>query len=548
MDPVEALGLRVRVSVAGEVLTIPCGDGSQTVRWLATVAAQRYTQMHVVSGRGRQRECVASPAGAFLPSNVVARVSGVMLGPTLTVKQALEGCAADEYKSTGGASSLPLIAVELLQASELAADGSFKTPTWSALAFKCSEGGRALASQLLAADEANAVAAVQEHERREEADATVAMRSFVAELDLITSCNDRIRSDEFAKRPWPVLRVSLVSDDKLEQFGLRRAVMRRFQLINDVFRYLSSEALASEVLFSLAYSELRHFLDVCGVLQFPKDVLLLDRLIGQVVPPKQASQPRQFRFSCVHLIEVLLLVAKARFMSERKSDGSVTHVDSIGAFERLVDGFVALFVSKFNLGPIRALLRSEQVHRLLPRVAPFVHAAVEYYSNILAPSTDDTHMCLSAPALAKLLQHSQLLDLASLGATGDVTDAACLREAKKVCEAVQEHSPLDGSVGLRRLGDVPLMTELVLSEVVEAVVCAGVTRWASVEVSDTAKACRAIQVLAQLGESPGTPLSAYEVTNAFEGAGSSALGLAAGAGAGAGHFFMTSEASAASFD
>ena len=35
-----APGLRVPVRVAGKVMNIACGDGSQSMRWLASVVAQ----------------------------------------------------------------------------------------------------------------------------------------------------------------------------------------------------------------------------------------------------------------------------------------------------------------------------------------------------------------------------------------------------------------------------------------------------------------------------------------------------------------------------
>lgn len=82
-------GLFVTLRVCDETIRIPCGDGGQSLRWLSQVAAQRYTMLHAAKGRPRQRETHTEPQGAFLPRNVFATTSGAMLGPSMTVKEAL---------------------------------------------------------------------------------------------------------------------------------------------------------------------------------------------------------------------------------------------------------------------------------------------------------------------------------------------------------------------------------------------------------------------------------------------------------------------------
>jgi hypothetical protein len=45
--------LSVKVKVAGMTMTIPCGRGQQDIRWLATVAARRFSALHRPGGRSR---------------------------------------------------------------------------------------------------------------------------------------------------------------------------------------------------------------------------------------------------------------------------------------------------------------------------------------------------------------------------------------------------------------------------------------------------------------------------------------------------------------
>jgi hypothetical protein len=82
-------GLRVPVRVGDDVLIIPCGSGTQTIRWLALVAAQRYRLAHIPGGRMRLRESTLTLAGAFLPLNVTSIATGAMLGPSMTIRDAV---------------------------------------------------------------------------------------------------------------------------------------------------------------------------------------------------------------------------------------------------------------------------------------------------------------------------------------------------------------------------------------------------------------------------------------------------------------------------
>jgi hypothetical protein len=82
-------GLVATLSVNGETLSIPCGEGKQSLRWLANVAAQRYAALHTSHGRARQREPTRAATGVFVPKAVMVNTSGTMIGPTTTVKDAL---------------------------------------------------------------------------------------------------------------------------------------------------------------------------------------------------------------------------------------------------------------------------------------------------------------------------------------------------------------------------------------------------------------------------------------------------------------------------
>lgn len=289
-----APGLVVTLSVNGESFHIPCGEGKQSLRWLANVASQRYAALHASHGRARQREPTRAANGVFLPKSVMINTSSTIIGPTTTVKDAM---AAAE--STGACDCLacrglfcvaacwccsdspatPLLAVELMTKQELSEDGSIATTTWSALAFKWSESGRALASKLLDRDAAVSAAEAQEKQRRDVEDRRRQVREFLAEIDEAVFFNDRFRLDNLAKQPWcglicvpfqsrwipfsilvsprPLLKLSLLSDDRLEQHGLKRTIVAKYSIINDVFRYFSSQSMLNQNDYAMKFSELR---------------------------------------------------------------------------------------------------------------------------------------------------------------------------------------------------------------------------------------------------------------------------------------------------
>jgi hypothetical protein len=55
---------------------IAVGDGSQTVRWLALAASQRYTRQLQAQGRARQREGNLTEVGDFWPKGVFLGANG----------------------------------------------------------------------------------------------------------------------------------------------------------------------------------------------------------------------------------------------------------------------------------------------------------------------------------------------------------------------------------------------------------------------------------------------------------------------------------------
>ena len=112
--------MHVRCRVRGKQMRVPCGDGSQPVRWLAVVVAQRFAQMQP-NGRRRGREESGAARGFYIPDRVTLR--GSLCAPNQRIADVLSD--GDE------------VAVQLRD-GELK-DGAPVVSDWSAEAFRHDE-------------------------------------------------------------------------------------------------------------------------------------------------------------------------------------------------------------------------------------------------------------------------------------------------------------------------------------------------------------------------------------------------------------------------
>ena len=79
--------MHVRCRVRGKQMRVPCGDGSQPVRWLAVVVAQRFALMQP-NGRRRGREESGAARGFYIPDNVT--LHGSLCAPNERIADVLK--------------------------------------------------------------------------------------------------------------------------------------------------------------------------------------------------------------------------------------------------------------------------------------------------------------------------------------------------------------------------------------------------------------------------------------------------------------------------
>lgn len=73
--------MRLTVKVHGLQFVMPCGDGSQSIKWLGLAVAQRYA-LAAPHGRCRTREDAHIKQGFFLPASVAKAGASLDLSPT----------------------------------------------------------------------------------------------------------------------------------------------------------------------------------------------------------------------------------------------------------------------------------------------------------------------------------------------------------------------------------------------------------------------------------------------------------------------------------
>ncbi|KAJ1450186.1 hypothetical protein M885DRAFT_621865 [Pelagophyceae sp. CCMP2097] len=91
--------MKVVVRVDGMKLSVPCGDGGQTMKWLALVASQRYSLAVAGKGHGRARSDRDDKNGFFLPKDVLGQDGSLM--PDALIKDVLrdgEECVVELQK------------------------------------------------------------------------------------------------------------------------------------------------------------------------------------------------------------------------------------------------------------------------------------------------------------------------------------------------------------------------------------------------------------------------------------------------------------------
>jgi hypothetical protein len=85
------------------------------------------------------------------------------------------------------------------------------------------------------------------------------------------------------------MRLSLASEDRLEQAALKRSIASKFATLSDAYKYHCGHSLVADGGCLMRYSELRHLLDVCGALNTAREQSVLDRVFTKIASNKELA-------------------------------------------------------------------------------------------------------------------------------------------------------------------------------------------------------------------------------------------------------------------
>ena len=102
------------------------------------------------------------------------------------------------------------------------------------------------------------------------------------------------------------MRLSLASEDLLEQAALKRSIASKFATLSDAYKYHCGHSLVADGGCPMRYSELRHLLDVCGALNTAREQTALDRVFTKIASNKELADgdPKCVASRCIVAVDI----------------------------------------------------------------------------------------------------------------------------------------------------------------------------------------------------------------------------------------------------
>ncbi|OWZ24574.1 hypothetical protein PHMEG_000318 [Phytophthora megakarya] len=276
--------MRVNVKVHGLQFVVPCGEGSQTCRWLGLAVAQRYA-LAAPHGRCRTREDAHIKQGFFLPAAIV-KTNGQVLRPE---KRIVEVCKDNET-----------LTVQLQQEVSVNEIGTPQFTAWTANAFfpsqkrldspdsapeaktesKKTPVSSTSAKQYTSEDQ------VGDGEAKGDGISSLEELKQYAHAEMLQQVNSgQFLSDMEVEAAflydWSRMRPEEVEKDSHERELLQELLMSRFSELNAGYMHYATGS--SELTYGMNGAEFAHFLHECGLakLHDANDQKTVEKVIAQ---------------------------------------------------------------------------------------------------------------------------------------------------------------------------------------------------------------------------------------------------------------------------
>lgn len=467
----EPVNIKVKVNVAGKSFTIPCGRGQQSVKWLATVVAQRYRMMTQNKGVARHRERQLDPPGFFLPDAVTiigngrkdaAATEGKTPDVTFPSARVRDVCASD---------AITEVDVQLSREYELEEDGSRKQTTWSAMAFNFSDAGRRRAEAKRRAD----VAAADEVRRAEEAERAREEQAALDEMAklLATDMDNPAALEEALSRDWTHVRVERITHDADQIDAIKRLLLKHFVAISDIYRVYSAFHPGSSSV-AMCKQEFNHVAIVCQIADTRKDRAMLERIFVDANGDRNDDPTDSTRFlTRFEFMEALLALAHWKYTS--------SHTTPAQAVEKLFDNNILPRAAKMAMGTVRKTLASPQVVNHIHHLRRQLRAAFDHYKNLDSDDSPESMFSINFSEFVTMLKDCNMVDEDRRVESRDTTNVGrnvlTNQEIQELFAAVQRDSEEPSAEEARPGKAMESLQELVFGEFLEAVARCGMETW-----------------------------------------------------------------------
>eukprot|EP00618_Florenciella_parvula_P012785 CAMPEP_0119476528 /NCGR_PEP_ID=MMETSP1344-20130328/7012_1 /TAXON_ID=236787 /ORGANISM="Florenciella parvula, Strain CCMP2471" /LENGTH=460 /DNA_ID=CAMNT_0007510309 /DNA_START=108 /DNA_END=1490 /DNA_ORIENTATION=- len=241
--------MKVKVNVHDRIFVVPCGEGGQTMKWLAMVAAQRYA-LAVPNGRSRAREESHSKRGFFLPEMLWTE-GQLLTNPEARISDIMEDGA--------------VINVNLQQNVELDDVGAPKLSAWAEHAFSHSNASKMRVEiakrRQAAADREVERQAIMERRQKE-----YASRKSQGAMHVVVAGDLESNEDVEAALMYDLNTLDLRAIEKspVQHKALRLVLLEHFRMLNSIFIHYCGVARPGHI-FGMCYDEFAHFLHLCNM-------------------------------------------------------------------------------------------------------------------------------------------------------------------------------------------------------------------------------------------------------------------------------------------
>ncbi|TYZ63808.1 hypothetical protein PybrP1_007340 [[Pythium] brassicae (nom. inval.)] len=345
--------MRLVVKVHGLQFVMPCGDGSQSVKWLGLAVAQRYA-LAAPHGRCRTREDAHIKQGFFLPASVAKAGASSDLSPSQRI---VDVCKDND-----------VLIVQLQQEVPVNEIGTPQFTPWTVSAFGNTNSQQQQPPRNKTAADAKAHTGSHSEDLHRAAEGKTgeigpgagrAPRKAVedemkeyARAELLQQVNSgQFQSETEVEAAflydWSRLRVDELERDPKERDAVQELLLAHFATLNTAFMHYAAGS--GETAFGMSGDELAHFCHESGLCHYRTERRALEKVMAQCLKHDALASPYdRGTLSRVGFLHALLRMVQ---LQSRDNNGGATGFRD--ALEKCLQSNVGPAVTRLTSGPFR---------------------------------------------------------------------------------------------------------------------------------------------------------------------------------------------------